>query len=237
MSRSFSRWILCALACVAAGARLDASSASPSPARAAWKYDSAKAKQLLLYAPHPTYPYAARRVNAIGAGIALLKIDEETGLVKEATMQLSTGSRLLDDNTLETLRKWRFRPHTTPIAKVPIHYTMVGVSIDVQKREKSMAEILEPFLGKGALRKAPIPQYPGFQSWDFKHGKGIYEIRDDASGQVTSVTVLKSSGDAAFDDSVQKTLRKWRFTRGPLTVELPLSFTLTPTSYRIDVAR
>lgn len=51
------------------------------------------------------------------------------------------------------------------------------------------------------------------------------------------MTVLKSSGDHAFDESVQKTLRKWEFTRGPLTVELPLSFALTPTSYRIDVAR
>lgn len=87
------------------------------------------------------------------------------------------------------------------------------------------------------LRKAPTPQYPGFRSRDFRYGKGIYEIRDNTSGKVTTVTVLKSSGDPAFDESVQKTLRKRQFTRGPLTVELPLSFTLTPTSYRIDGAR
>jgi hypothetical protein len=45
--------------------------------------------------------------------------------------------------------------------------------------------------------------------------------------------VLKTSGDAAFDDAAQKTLGKWRLSRGPLVLELPLRFVLTPSSYRV----
>lgn len=100
-----------------------------------------------------------------------------------------------------------------------------------------MTEVLAPFLGAGALRNAPIPQYPHRKNWSTKQGKGIYEIRADAAGKVTKVVVLKGSGDSVFDSIVQKTIRQWLFTRGPLTVELPLSFTLTPTSYQVDVAR
>lgn len=227
--------LFCALA-LAATHSGDGSPA-PSPPAAAMKLSEVKAMDLLLFAPHPSYPYAARRAHAIGAGVAALEVDEETGLVKKATMRISTGSPILDENTLGTLRQWRFKPHTLSEARVPIHYTMNGINLDVRKQEKSMAEILAPFLGAGALRKAPTPQYPGFQNWGFKHGKGIYEIRVDPTGKVSNVAVLTSSGDPVFDEAVQKTLHKWQFTRGPLTVELPLSFALTPTSYRIDVAR
>lgn len=49
--------------------------------------------------------------------------------------------------------------------------------------------------------------------------------------------VLQSSGDPIFDQAAAKALGKWQLNRGPLIVELPLSFVLTPRSYRVDVAR
>ncbi|MGH8094325.1 MAG: hypothetical protein ACREIF_12775 [Chthoniobacterales bacterium] len=49
--------------------------------------------------------------------------------------------------------------------------------------------------------------------------------------------VLKSSGDPAFDRSVEKTLGKWKLRRGPLVLELPLRFVLTPSSYSVQLAR
>ena len=58
-----------------------------------------------------------------------------------------------------------------------------------------------------------------------------------ADGKVTTVRVLKSSGDTLFDQVAVQTLRKWRLRRGPLVVELPLAFTLTPTSFTVMVAR
>lgn len=166
-----------------------------------------------------------------------MEIDLATGLVQQATMRPSTGSAVLDGTTLDTIRKWRFKPHTLSAVRIPIHYDMSGIRYDFEKKERSMAEILAPYLGAGTVRKASVPEYPGRQNWGFKHGKGIYEIHADQSGKVASVNVLKSSGDPIFDHAAQKALGRWEFTRGPLSVELPLSFALTPTSYRVDVAR
>ena len=97
--------------------------------------------------------------------------------------------------------------------------------------------MLATYLGAGTLSNAPAPIYPVPQSWSYKHGKGVYELEVDPSGHVTDVRILQSSGDETFDKTVRKTLLKWRLTRGPLVVEIPLSFALTPNSYRLDVAR
>lgn len=196
----------------------------------------ARQRGVLLYAPFPTYPYEARRLRTIGSGIALLQINEN-GEVENATMKVSTGSVVLDDETLRALRRWRFRSHTLTVAQVPVTYTMAGALFSYKKEERPLAEILAPFLGQGAVRKAKVPEYPDREHWTFKHGKGRYEIHVDANGRVENVIVLQSSGDPIFDKAAQKTLGKWQLNRGPLVVELPLSFILTPNSYRVDVAR
>ncbi len=192
---------------------------------------------LLLYAPLPTYPYEARKARVVGSGVALIRVNSDTGKVDDVTMEISTGSDLLDNETLNALRRWRFKPHSTDRAKVPISYSMNGVSFYYKKHETPLAEMLAPYLGAGAVRKAKVPEYPNRDQWTFKHGKGRYELHIDSTGRVESVVVLQSSGDPIFDKAAQKTLSKWELNRGPLVVELPLSFILTPNSYRVDVAR
>jgi TonB family protein len=59
----------------------------------------------------------------------------------------------------------------------------------------------------------------------------------DKSGRVDGVKILASSGDGTFDRVAVGTLRKWRLRRGPLTVELPLSFILTPTSFAVQIPK
>ena len=113
--------------------------------------------------------------------------------------------------------------------RVPISYDIEGVSFTLERHAKSLVEMLIPYLGPGALRKAPNPTYPVPQSWSFKHGKGVYELHVDATGKVSEVRVLQSSGDKTFDKTVLKTLQKWEFNRGPLIVEIPLRFSLLPT--------
>lgn len=59
----------------------------------------------------------------------------------------------------------------------------------------------------------------------------------DKDGRVPEVKILKSSGDLVFDREAVKTLDKWRLNRGPVVIELPLRFQLTPRSYSVDVGR
>ncbi|HEY6069722.1 MAG TPA: TonB family protein, partial [Chthoniobacterales bacterium] len=68
------------------------------------------AKALTLFAPKPNYPYEARRGGITGTGVAQLKVNTGAGSVIDARMSQSTGSAILDNATLGTLRRWRFRP-------------------------------------------------------------------------------------------------------------------------------
>ncbi|MBA3961550.1 MAG: TonB family protein [Chthoniobacterales bacterium] len=227
-----------ALILLAMAGKLIAAPEAP-PAGAADRIGLAEAtkRHAVLYAPHPTYPYDARVRHQIGSGVAQVQVDENTGLVQSVVMSPGTGSTILDQETIKTLLRWKVQPHTLTKLRVPISYSLAGVSFTLDKREQSLVEMLTPYLGSGTLRKAPAPTYPVPQSWGYKHGKGVYELQVDPSGRVTDVKVLQSSGDAIFDKTVRKTLLKWQLTRGPLVVEIPLRFVLTPNSYRLDVAR
>ena len=192
-----------------------------------------------LKAPRPEYPYEARRSLITGTGVVVVEVDPPTGKVTRAYMAQSTGSRLLDDAALSAFRRWEFTPGTVARMRTPITFTMFNgrPSTEYSVKSKSMDDVLAAFLGKGTVVRGPIPAYPRNQPWVPREGKGVYELHADAAGKVENVRVLKSSGDPTFDRVASDTLRKWRLRRGPLVLELPLAFTLTPTSYSVDVRR
>ena len=87
------------------------------------------AKGMASYAPKPEYPYEARSRHIVGSGICVLSIDVASGSVSDATMAQSTGNPILDNSTVTTFRRWKFRPGAAaPKVKVPITYTMTGAS-------------------------------------------------------------------------------------------------------------
>jgi TonB family protein len=86
------------------------------------------AKAMLAYAPRPIYPYEAHRQRITGSGVALLTIDQSLGNVTGVLMTQSCGNAILDNSTLDALRRWRFKPGTVVRVRVPITYTLLGVS-------------------------------------------------------------------------------------------------------------
>lgn len=85
-------------------------------------------KALVMYAPRPVYPYEARRQRMTGSGIALLAVDPAVGNVTSVRMTQSCGNVILDNATLEALRRWRFKPGSVLTVQVPITYTLTGAS-------------------------------------------------------------------------------------------------------------
>jgi len=85
-------------------------------------------KALALYAPHPNYPYEARRSGTTGSGIAQLTVNSAAGNVVDVRMAQSTGSPILDNATVSAFRRWRFKPGVASNVDVPITYTLAGVS-------------------------------------------------------------------------------------------------------------
>jgi TonB family protein len=190
-----------------------------------------------IYAPKPEYPYQARVHRQTGSGVAVVTVDSPTGKVTTAEMAQSTGARVLDEAAVEAFRQWKFKPGTLTKGKIPISFVMGNSGsgeIRIVKR-RPMDEVLAPFLGKGNVITAPIPQYPPYWATGKREGKGIYELHVDKFGKVGEVRILKSSGDANFDHAALATLRTWRLRKGPLVIELPLAFVMTPESFRVRI--
>lgn len=87
----------------------------------------ANAKAMAVFAPRPEYPYEARSRHITGSGVCVLTIDP-SGSVTDASMAQSIGNPILDSATVNTFRRWRFRPNAFSKVKVPITYTMTGAS-------------------------------------------------------------------------------------------------------------
>lgn len=197
-----------------------------------------KMKAAMIFKPPIQYPYEARRAGITGSGVIVIEVDRATGRVTGVTMGISTGSAILDDAAVSAFREAQFRPGTPSQVKVPITFTRGGPPVfEYRVKQKPMDEVLAHFLGKGVVLKGPIPAYPRNPPWTEKHGLGVYELHVQKEGSVADVKILRSSGDETFDRIAVDTLRKWRLRRGPLILELPLSFTLTASSYSVDIPK
>jgi TonB family protein len=71
------------------------------------------------------------------------------------------------------------------------------------------------------------PEYPREAREKGLTGKGTAVVKvDPATGHVTSVSMIKSTGRDILDNAVQRALQQWRFrSRGLTTFEIPIQFT------------
>jgi TonB family protein len=83
-------------------------------------------KSLVLYAPKPRYPSRAWREYKTGAGVFVLNIDEQKGIVASVKIEKTTGLWSLDVACLKALIKWRFKPHTLSKLRVPVSFVFDG---------------------------------------------------------------------------------------------------------------
>jgi TonB family protein len=209
-------------------------------APAAEEKGSSDHRAVLISGVRPEYPYAARKQRITGSGVVVMHIDRATGNVTSCEMAPSTGNEMLDEAAMSAMRQWHFKPGPV-MAKCPITFTIGGqynqVVTEYHVKEKSTDEALAAFLGKGTVENGPVPAYPRSIPWTKKQGKGVFEIHVRKDGTVSEVRILKHSGDDVFDRTAVDTLRQWRLRRGPLILELPLAFRLTPTHYAVDIPK
>ena len=79
-------------------------------------------------APHPSYPYEARRTHATGSGKFLLTFDDNGNATGVSATQ-STGSPILDQTSINTFMRWRCKPGAYHKVMVPITYTLEGAQL------------------------------------------------------------------------------------------------------------
>jgi TonB family protein len=86
--------------------------------------DAKQAKEIVLYAPKPHYPLRARRDYKTGAGVFIINVDAEKGVVESIKIEQTTGVWSLDVACLKALVQWRFKPHTVSKVRVPVRFVI-----------------------------------------------------------------------------------------------------------------
>jgi TonB family protein len=190
----------------------------------------------LLYAPTM---YLSRAWLANASCTVHIAVDPMTGRVTNVYVVESSGDSYLNSKIVEELRQWKFRPGTPRLIRASFGTARVltDQSFANERRAKQMDDVLTPFLGKGALIRGELPDYPSTPAWTDKHGTGVFVLHIDSAGKVSDVTIKNPSGDPPFDRVTVTALRQWRFRKGPLTLELPLSFILTSTKFSVHIPK
>jgi protein TonB len=79
-------------------------------------------------APHPVYPYEARRQKQTGSGRFVITFDDNGNATDVSAVQ-STGSAILDQTSTNTFMRWRCKPGAYHKVAVPITYTLQGAQL------------------------------------------------------------------------------------------------------------
>jgi TonB family protein len=115
-----------------------------------------------------------------------------------------------------------------PVRRPPAKFTS-----QVKPRSSMTAGSLNLSAAKVLALNAPRPEYPYEARRQKITGDGVAVMNiDPGTGNVTGVTMLKSTGNAFLDNAAIAGFRRWRFKPGSVSiVTCPVTFTLSGASY------
>ena len=163
------------------------------------------------HTPGPSYPSDALKANVTGRGLCEVEFDA-SGHVVHAVMTKSTGSKVLDENTLAYARKnWTGKPNSH--VSVPITYQLAPPA----KTLKDAPHVHVPF-----------PPYPYQARAKNLQGSGVAKVSFDEKGKAISVTMAKSTGSDILDkNTIYFGLANWKsYEKKKLTIFVPVTYQL-----------
>lgn len=121
--------------------------------------------------------------------------------------------------------------NTTP--PPPVRRQATKFTPIVKERTSTAPRSLNFSAAKVLALNAPRPEYPYEARRRKITGEGVALMSiDSASGRVTSVTMVQSTGNAFLDDAAITGFLRWRFKPGTVSsITCPVTFTLTGAAY------
>jgi TonB family protein len=115
----------------------------------------------------------------------------------------------------------------------PVHNTPTKFVPSVRARTYATGKAVNVAEARAFALKAPRPEYPYEARRQNITGDGIALLTiDPSSGDVTHVTMSKSTGNPLLDSAACAGLSRWRFKPGTVSsVTCPITFTLTGVTY------
>jgi TonB family protein len=175
--------------------------------------------------------------NEHGSCAVVTVVDPATGNVTNVYIESSTGNHYVNYKALEMMRKFKFKPGAPHLIRATFDLADGSYEYKPDRQSKPVKEVLAPFLHGNGVVKGRMPDYPRDHPWTVKHGTGVFVLHIGSTGHVNNVTVKRGSGDATFDEVVVEAMRKWQFRRGPLELEIPLYFALSPRKFEVHIPK
>lgn len=154
-----------------------------------------------------------------GSGMCRVHFDAK-GCVASVAITKSTGSPLLDNNTLAAARRdWHGLPNLT--ASVPIKY------LDAP---------LMAATGAPMEYRTPVPDYPDAAKPVNAQGRGVVQVAFDLQGNAVYAGIVKSFGSKILDDhTVAFAKENWKSSGGEDSmITLPVAYVLTKPGHESD---
>jgi len=90
----------------------------------------------VYYAPRPEYPLLAQKQHLEGTGLMEIHI-KPNGSVESVRVLKTTGHGILDQAAIRGFSRWRFRPHSIRVVRMPVQYRMTLGSVRWGSRSDS----------------------------------------------------------------------------------------------------
>jgi TonB family protein len=122
-----------------------------APLRAAPEPTTAKeafARHSVVYSVIPRYSNELQRRGVRGSGIFDMEFDFESGRIHQVHIVRSTGNDRLDRDTIFALRRWRVKPHSVRIIRLPITFAGTFVYFpDPSRAGPKSVRVADPIFG------------------------------------------------------------------------------------------
>jgi TonB family protein len=115
----------------------------------------------------------------------------------------------------------------------PVHRTPTKFTPATRRSNLTTASSVNVSTAKVLALNTPRPEYPYEARRHKITGNGVVVMSvDSGSGNVTAVTMVRSTGNAFLDNAAIAGFRRWRFKPGSVsTVTCPVTFTLAGADY------
>jgi TonB family protein len=180
----------------------------------------------------PHYPIEALQQHLEGKSLFEVRLRAD-GRVSHVKMLQSTGHRVLDEESIQTIQTWNFAyMGKCDRVRIPIIYSLrprQGFKI-VPNNDEPPLTTIEAAQEKQLLLFAALPSMPYEARRSRLSGSGIFDLTFDFErGHLREIHVVKSTGHSMLDGRAIGALELWKAKpRSIHTLRVPINFPLTP---------
>ena len=149
--------------------------------------------------PHPSKHF---RSPIIGTFVAEVIVDEKGNVANISVLQ--SPDDIFNDETVEALKKWKFRPYKTDDGTISFMESTITLAVPIFK-SRTHEYFFRPF-----AIETTMPTYPDESKENKISGIVVTEVTTNQNGNVIQLNVLQSP-DEYIKEATIEALKQWEF--------------------------